>query len=434
MTRGRLLGWAALVVVVVGALAYGTLDDGGPRSPGDRARNLAETIACPQCDGQSVADSDSEAAKGIRLRIDERIADGASDAQIQRRAGGGLRGAGAAHAGPVGRVEPRVDAARGGRGRGLRRAGVRLPPVAGRRGGAGLRRRPGARGPGAGCARARRRARRGVLVTTTEGPAVDAGDGGDAPRAAAGSAAARRRIDPDALAALVDERDFLLRSLEDLEREHDAGDVDDHDYETLKDDYTARAARAIRAVESHQARARAGAAPAVVAADRRHRRRRPRLRGAGGGPRGPGLGAARVGRGALGRHPPVDPRRPRRGAGDGERGRLCGCARHLRRRARRRPHQRRGAHVQGLAPVPERRQRRHRVADRRRRGRSRLRTHARVPGRHPRTGRPHRRRPRRARPARRTRPAAVHPRAGGGHARPARGGRRHPPPTTAPAP
>ncbi len=98
-------------------------------------------------------------------------------------------------------------------------------------------------------------------MTTTEGPAVDAGDGGDAPRATAGSAAARRHIDPDALAALVDERDFLLRSLEDLEREHDAGDVDDHDYETLKDDYTARAARAIRAVESHQARARAARRP-----------------------------------------------------------------------------------------------------------------------------------------------------------------------------
>ena len=43
--------------------------------------------------------------------------------------------------------------------------------------------------------------------------------------------------------------DFLLRSLDDLEREHDAGDVDDVDYETLKDDYTARAARTIRAIE-----------------------------------------------------------------------------------------------------------------------------------------------------------------------------------------
>src|SRR5690606_28961718 len=34
------------------------------------------------------------------------------------------------------------------------------------------------------------------------------------------------------------------------EREHEAGDVDDADYAALKDDYTARAARVIRALEA----------------------------------------------------------------------------------------------------------------------------------------------------------------------------------------
>jgi tetratricopeptide (TPR) repeat protein len=71
------------------------------------------------------------------------------------------------------------------------------------------------------------------------------------------TATASRRLDPDALAALEEERAFLLRSLDDLEREHDAGDVDDTDYETLKDDYTARAARTIRSIEAHHARAAA---------------------------------------------------------------------------------------------------------------------------------------------------------------------------------
>ncbi len=47
---------------------------------------------------------------------------------------------------------------------------------------------------------------------------------------------------------LEEERDFLLRSLEDLEAEHQAGDLDDGDYVTLKDDYTARAARVLRAL------------------------------------------------------------------------------------------------------------------------------------------------------------------------------------------
>lgn len=60
-------------------------------------------------------------------------------------------------------------------------------------------------------------------------------------------------MNPDQLAALEEERDFLLRSISDLDREHEAGDVADDDYRTLRDDYTARAAAAIRAVEEGQA-------------------------------------------------------------------------------------------------------------------------------------------------------------------------------------
>lgn len=59
----------------------------------------------------------------------------------------------------------------------------------------------------------------------------------------------------DRRAALEDQRDFLLASLRDLEREHAAGDVDDADYEALKDDYTARAARVIRSLEASAPRA-----------------------------------------------------------------------------------------------------------------------------------------------------------------------------------
>jgi tetratricopeptide (TPR) repeat protein len=50
--------------------------------------------------------------------------------------------------------------------------------------------------------------------------------------------------------ALEDQRDFLLRSLEDLEREHEVGDVDEHDYLALKDDYTVRAAAVLRALDA----------------------------------------------------------------------------------------------------------------------------------------------------------------------------------------
>lgn len=43
-----------------------------------------------------------------------------------------------------------------------------------------------------------------------------------------------------------DERNFLLRSLRDLEGERAAGDIDDLDYDTLRDSYTVRAATAIK--------------------------------------------------------------------------------------------------------------------------------------------------------------------------------------------
>lgn len=56
-------------------------------------------------------------------------------------------------------------------------------------------------------------------------------------------------VNADQLAELEDERRFLLRSLRDLDAERAAGDVDDTDYETLRDGYTKRAADVLRSIE-----------------------------------------------------------------------------------------------------------------------------------------------------------------------------------------
>jgi cytochrome c-type biogenesis protein CcmH/NrfG len=61
----------------------------------------------------------------------------------------------------------------------------------------------------------------------------------------------RERVDPERLdqgrrRELEDERDFLMRSLDDLELEHESGGIDDESYAELHDDYTARAAAVIR--------------------------------------------------------------------------------------------------------------------------------------------------------------------------------------------
>lgn len=56
------------------------------------------------------------------------------------------------------------------------------------------------------------------------------------------------RLDPAEKGELERERDFLLKSLDDLETERNAGNIDDASYTELHDDYTARAAAAIRAL------------------------------------------------------------------------------------------------------------------------------------------------------------------------------------------
>jgi cytochrome c-type biogenesis protein CcmH/NrfG len=56
------------------------------------------------------------------------------------------------------------------------------------------------------------------------------------------------RLDPEETSELERERDFLLKSLDDLETERAAGNIDDASYTELHDDYTARAAATIRAL------------------------------------------------------------------------------------------------------------------------------------------------------------------------------------------
>lgn len=63
--------------------------------------------------------------------------------------------------------------------------------------------------------------------------------------------------------ALEEERDLLLRSLDDLEAERAAGDLDRDDYESLRDAYTARAADVLRELAGEGAEpAQAASAPA----------------------------------------------------------------------------------------------------------------------------------------------------------------------------
>ena len=58
----------------------------------------------------------------------------------------------------------------------------------------------------------------------------------------------RATLDPDTLAALEEQQDFLRRSLDDLDRERGAGDIDEDDYQALRSEYSVRAAAVADAI------------------------------------------------------------------------------------------------------------------------------------------------------------------------------------------
>ncbi len=64
------------------------------------------------------------------------------------------------------------------------------------------------------------------------------------------------RLDPDELAGLLEERNFLARSLRDLDAELAAGDLSPADYGTLREDYVVRTAAVLRGIEGQQSLSR----------------------------------------------------------------------------------------------------------------------------------------------------------------------------------
>lgn len=81
--RARTLLWLivpVLATVVVIAGLWPT--DQATADPEARAYNLAVRLKCPICAGESLAGSQTDLAKNLRLRIDEEIAAGSTDDEI----------------------------------------------------------------------------------------------------------------------------------------------------------------------------------------------------------------------------------------------------------------------------------------------------------------------------------------------------------------
>lgn len=79
----RRWSWLVIAALVLVSFLRAGLTDGSPRTEEERVRDIAATLKCPTCRSQSVAGSDSAAARAIRIDIAERVAAGQTDDQIR---------------------------------------------------------------------------------------------------------------------------------------------------------------------------------------------------------------------------------------------------------------------------------------------------------------------------------------------------------------
>jgi cytochrome c-type biogenesis protein CcmH len=75
--------WSVIAAVVVVALAVGSVGQSEPPTAADRVLALTQSIRCPQCAGQSVAESDVSVSREIRRDIANRVEQGQTDDQIR---------------------------------------------------------------------------------------------------------------------------------------------------------------------------------------------------------------------------------------------------------------------------------------------------------------------------------------------------------------
>jgi cytochrome c-type biogenesis protein CcmH len=72
------VSFAALLVMVVGLWPQAEVTT----DPSERSDAIAARLKCPFCAGESLADAQSGVARDLRTLIDERVASGASDAEV----------------------------------------------------------------------------------------------------------------------------------------------------------------------------------------------------------------------------------------------------------------------------------------------------------------------------------------------------------------
>jgi cytochrome c-type biogenesis protein CcmH len=81
--RRSWLPWLPLALVVVLVLVIGSLGDTGPATNEERVVAIARTVKCPECSGESMADSNSALSRAARIEIAEQVQAGRTDDEIR---------------------------------------------------------------------------------------------------------------------------------------------------------------------------------------------------------------------------------------------------------------------------------------------------------------------------------------------------------------
>jgi cytochrome c-type biogenesis protein CcmH len=76
--------WMAIAAVVAISLAVGTVSSASPKTNADRLLAISQSLRCPVCSGESVAESNVSVSVDIRADIAKRIDQGQTDDQIRQ--------------------------------------------------------------------------------------------------------------------------------------------------------------------------------------------------------------------------------------------------------------------------------------------------------------------------------------------------------------
>jgi cytochrome c-type biogenesis protein CcmH len=79
----RTSSWLVMAVLTVALLVAGATRSNGPATQADRARAIGQTVKCPVCGGETVADSKVSVAVAIREQIARELAGGKTDDEVR---------------------------------------------------------------------------------------------------------------------------------------------------------------------------------------------------------------------------------------------------------------------------------------------------------------------------------------------------------------